>query len=550
VNQSFKRSYSILFVRSLALLLFLVSLSFAQSSLAPPKWIDVNENRGGVNLRWFRVQGAVKYQVHRRVGEGTVFQPIGGTVNPHFDDLSVSPGQVYFYTITAVGRDGVSSEKAIIQYIRLPPVEPEFVKSPDWALHQIRRDGIALAWRHENPDHVFAFNVYRRKDGDSSFNLVNSTLDTTFMDRDVLEGNKYDYVVTALDKQLQESNNSRVLEVMYVSPITITPTDARLAAIKTLEEVTTRTEVVTEFSEEVYGFVSPVDIEYTTREQKLYVSDSGTGLITVIGPTGEVLNSLGGRGSQPWEFDRLLGIAVDEHDNVYAVDAYRGEIVVFSSHGNFNRRIKLKQKVLDYFGPGFHLQFPWFRFGLIDIVATNYGGLIVVDNPNGWIYLLDKKDELVKVIGERGSDPGNMYYPTFINLDSSGKFIVSDTLNSRLQMFDSNGEYIRVIGERGSGIGQFLRPKGVTTSQDGYVYVADSQQNVIQVFDSEGEFQFLLGNERGLPIDLGSPNGLVFVEPNQLIICEKLARRVQIRKILPGTMGNQGPIDVAPLKRP
>ena len=87
------------------------------------------------------------------------------------------------------------------------------------------------------------------------------------------------------------------------------------------------------------------------------------------------------------------------------------------------------------------------------------------------------------------------------------------------------------MGEKGFGIGQFIRPKGVAVDGSGFLYVADSYLNVVQVFDSKGEFAALLGNEKGLPIDLGSPNGLVFVHPDTLIICEKLSRRVQIRKV-------------------
>ena len=64
------------------------------------------------------------------------------------------------------------------------------------------------------------------------------------------------------------------------------------------------------------------------------------------------------------------------------------------------------------------------------------------------------------------------------------------------------------------------------------IFVADSQLNVIQVFDPGGKFVSLLGDEKGLPIDLGSPNGIVFVEPDLIMICEKFARRIQVRRVL------------------
>jgi hypothetical protein len=56
--------------------------------------------------------------------------------------------------------------------------------------------------------------------------------------------------------------------------------------------------------------------------------------------------------------------------------------------------------------------------------------------------------------------------------------------------------------------------------------------NVVQVFSGEGDFISLLGDEKGLPLDLGSPNGLAFIEPDLLVISEKLSRRIQIRRVL------------------
>ena len=499
--------------------------------LDAPKWIGINEFRGGVNLRWFRVQGAVGYLVQRRVGDTGVYSVLSRVTNPVYDDFMTTAGQIYFYRIVPMDREGNAGPASVERFFEILQPEPESLEPPMWSASHVRPDGIALAWDHGNPDHVLAYNLYRKGPEDSTFSLISSSLDINYLDRNITRGETYRYVITALDRKLQESNNSQVLTIAFAEEKQLSVSNERLANIKTLEEVIIPTELVNLFTWEEYGFISPVDVDYRTDDQRLYVSDAGTGLITVIGSRGEVLQRLGGMGESPWEFERLLGIALAGDGSVYAVDAYRGEVVVFSPQGGFQRRIRLKDEVRDYFGPGMMIRFPWFRFGLVDLAVGLDDSLFVVDNPNGWIYHLDERDDLVDVIAERGYEPGQMQYPTFIAFTGGGNFFVADTMNSRVQMFDGSSDSAGVVGGKGLGIGQFIRPKGVAVDGSGFLYVADSYLNVVQVFDTEGEFVALLGNERGLPIDLGSPNGLVFVLPDTLIVCEKLSRRVQIRKV-------------------
>lgn len=531
-----KRSY-----RCLALALFpaiiamiLVSentMGSQEVGLDSPKWIGINEFRGGVNLRWFRVQGAVGYLVQRRVGGTGVYSVLSRVTNPVYDDFMTTAGQIYFYRIVPMDREGAAGPVSVERFFKILQPEPESLEPPMWSTSHVRPDGIALAWDHGNPDHVLAYNLYRKGPEDSTFSLISSSLDINYLDRNITRGETYRYVITALDRKLQESNNSQVLTIAFAEEKQLSVSNERLANIKTLEEVIIPTELVNLFTWEEYGFISPVDVDYRTDNQRLYVSDAGTGLITVIGSRGEVLQRLGGMGDSPWEFERLLGIALAGDGSVYAVDAYRGEVVVFSPQGGFQRRIRLKDEVRDYFGPDMKVRFPWFRFGLIDLAVGPDDSLFVVDNPNGWIYHLDERDDLVDVIAERGYEPGQMQYPTFIAFTGGGNFFVADTMNSRVQMFDGSSDSAGVVGGKGLGIGQFIRPKGVAVDGSGFLYVADSYLNVVQVFDTEGEFVALLGNERGLPIDLGSPNGLVFVPPDTLIVCEKLSRRVQIRRV-------------------
>jgi DNA-binding beta-propeller fold protein YncE len=531
-NRCFR--YLLLVLFSAILTVIMVSgntMGFPETELDSPQWIEINEFRGGINLRWFRVQRAAGYLVQRRVGNTGEFQLLSRVTNPVYDDFLTRAGQMYFYRIVPVNSEGTAGPASVERFYEIPQPEPESLEPPVWSTSHVRPDGIALAWDHGNPDHVLAYNLYRKGSDDSTFSLVSSSLDINYLDRNTTRGKTYRYVITALDRKLQESNNSQVRTITFVQEKQPSVTNERLATIKTLEEVVSPTQLINLFTWEKYGFISPVDVDYRAADQRLYVSDAGTGLITVIGSGGEVLQRMGGMGGAPWEFERLLGIGLARDGSVYAVDAYKGEVVVFSPQGGFRMRIRLEPEVVDYFGPDFRVRFPGFRFGLVDLAVGPDDSLFIVDNPNGWIYRLDEKGDLVEVIAERGTEPGQMQYPTFIALTGGRDVFVTDTMNSRVQRFDGAGVSAGVVGEKGFGIGQFIRPKGVAIDGSGFLYVADSYLNVVQVFDTEGEFAALLGNEQGLPIDLGSPNGIVFVLPDTLIICEKLSRRVQIRRV-------------------
>ncbi|MDF1526758.1 MAG: hypothetical protein RRA15_12085 [bacterium] len=521
---------------SLAILAVLMvsgnTMGSQEIGLGSPQWIGINEFRGGINLRWFRVQGAAGYLVQRRVGNTGEYQLLSRVTNPVYDDFLTTAGQMYFYRIVPVNSEGASGPASVERFYELSQPEPDSLEPPVWSAGQVRPDGIALAWDHGNPDHVLAYNLYRKGPEDSTFSLVSSSLDINFLDRNVTRGETYRYVITALDRNLQESDNSQVQTIVFAQEKQTSVTDQRLANIKTLEEVVSPTQLINLFTWEEYSFISPVDVDYREDDPRLYVSDTGTGFITVIGSRGEVLQRMGGMGEDPWEFERLLGIALARDGTLYAVDAYKGEVVVFSPQGGFQRRIRLEPEVREYFGPDLMIRFPWFRFGLVDLVVGPDDSLFIVDNPNGWVYRLDEKGDLVDVIAERGVEPGQMQYPTFIAFTGEGDFYVADTMNSRVQEFVGASASAGVVGEKGLGLGQFIRPKGVAVDESGFLYVADSYLNIIQVFDAKGEFSALLGNEKGLPIDLGSPNGLVFVPPDTLIICERLSRRVQIRKVL------------------
>ncbi len=499
--------------------------------LTAPVWERLFEYRGGVTLQWLRVQGAAAYIVQRRVGEQGEFREVARPEHPQFEDSATFPGEVVFYRIIpldGVGRPGPMSE---VRYLKEESVQKDELPPPAWGPQQARKEGVALTWSHPSPDSLIAYNVYRRSGPKDPWTLLTSTTDTFFLDRSVSPGKTFYYGLTAINRALQESETSEPLKVTFTPPAAETrPT--RAMQITALDEVTSPTERIRTFGPEVYGFISPVDVAWRRDKGFLYVSDTGTSLVTIIDARGEVVMRLGGKGTAPGNIEHLLGIALDGEGTLFATDAYRGEIVAFRPDGGFLKRILLLEQVKKWFGRDFASRFPAFRFGLVDLVPTPGGGLLVVDNPNGWIYVLDGRGQLVDIWGEKGELEGQFHYPTFILPGEEGGLLVSDTLNSRLQVLDADGKSRRVIGTRGLEVSRMLRPKGLARDSRGFLFVADSYHNVIQVFDREGNFVAVLGDEKKLRLDLAFPNGMTVMGEDLLVVAEKGARRVTVLRPL------------------
>jgi DNA-binding beta-propeller fold protein YncE len=84
-----------------------------------------------------------------------------------------------------------------------------------------------------------------------------------------------------------------------------------------------------------------------------------------------------------------------------------------------------------------------------------------------------------------GAEPGDLDHPMHIAIKNE-KLYVTDLRNHRIQVFSLAGELLTVIGEEGSDPGQFSSPGGIAVDADGRMYVADSKNQRIQLLDANG----------------------------------------------------------------
>ncbi|HER08888.1 MAG TPA: 6-bladed beta-propeller, partial [Bacteroides sp.] len=160
---------------------------------------------------------------------------------------------------------------------------------------------------------------------------------------------------------------------------------------------------------------------------------------------------------------------------LWIVETASHRISVFDLEGNLVRTIGRRGT-----GPG-EFNFPTHLW--IDDAGTAY----VVDAMNFRIQLLDSAGGYMSHFGKQGRVSGCMARPKGIATDSHGHIYLADALFNNVQVFNSEGALLTYFGGPGSGPGEFRMPSGIFIDEDDHIYVTDSFNNRVQEFRLEKE---------------------------------------------------------------
>ncbi len=211
----------------------------------------------------------------------------------------------------------------------------------------------------------------------------------------------------------------------------------------------------------------------------LYVADVTAQRIQAYDTDGKFLRSIGEHGvlSRPADVDvspdgRLLyvvdtgGVDSDVHA-VFVFDAHSGELVrTIGKRGT---------------EPG--------EFNLPLQAAVDAAGILhVVDSGNFRVQSFDSDGNFRSAFGSVGRFPGQFARPKGIATDPQGNIYVIDTAFGNFQIFTPGGELLMFIGERGhAGLpGNYMLPAGITVDEDGRIYVVDQFFRKVDIYRPVG----------------------------------------------------------------
>jgi len=176
-----------------------------------------------------------------------------------------------------------------------------------------------------------------------------------------------------------------------------------------------------------FGFVTDVAQDSAGN---YYVGEYGDfDRIQKFNPAGEFVLQWGSRGSDPGEFLRPQGLAIDRRDWLWVADAS-------------NHRLQV--------------------FDVSTAVPT-----------------------LIKILGSPGSEPGSFNYPFQIWIDEDNDWVwVCDMGNHRIQAFTSEGDFVQSIGGPGRAPGEFFQPWSLLQDSQNNIFVLDTYNHRVQRFEA------------------------------------------------------------------
>ncbi len=98
--------------------------------------------------------------------------------------------------------------------------------------------------------------------------------------------------------------------------------------------------------------------------------------------------------------------------------------------------------------------------GIINGVdIDNNGNIYVLDFKKHCFKIFDSQGHFIRSIGKLGMGPQDLYEPTMLKVDSSGKIFVVDN-SRRVRVFDSNGMLLKIARLRQNPLLSFVAPDG------------------------------------------------------------------------------------------
>ena len=221
------------------------------------------------------------------------------------------------------------------------------------------------------------------------------------------------------------------------------------------------------------GFTQPIGIAFANNGVIYVANRSGEAIpnirISKVTLDEQFINEFGRR-----HFTWIGGVALDQAQDVYASDEWKGRISVFDGDGNI-----LKTWGESGEGEG-QLN------GSSGLAFDSDDNLWVVNSFNGRIQNFSKDGRYLGGFGVKGSNVGELDMPWGIAVDVKGDLYVADWNNDRVQKFAPDGTPLAIFGQGGPGRGSLNHPTAVAVDQDGDVYVVDWMNERVVIYDSEG----------------------------------------------------------------
>lgn len=265
---------------------------------------------------------------------------------------------------------------------------------------------------------------------------------------------------------------------------------------------------------EAQGMVRPMAIT-VHNEQQIYVADPGAHGVHLFDLKEEKYKLI--KLNKNFNMLSPVALTVAGDNDILITDSKQAQVYRYKYGDEYASVVDLEEELLQPTGI------------TVDPLTKE---IYIVDTKRHQIVVFDETGGLVRYIGKRGTENGELNFPTMIWIDSYGHLLVTDSLNFRVQVFSKSGRYVSQFGKAGDATGYQSRPKGVVSDYRGNIYVVDSLFHNIQVFDSEGRYLLSVGEQGKSPGQFWLPTGLYIDEKQKIYVADSYNQRVQVFQVL------------------
>ena len=283
-----------------------------------------------------------------------------------------------------------------------------------------------------------------------------------------------------------------------------------------------------DFTDKLRAFATGVTIEpgglakpygIAVKNDRVYVSDTQQRAIVMFDIAARTMKFFGtddkGRLLKP------LGITISNDNKVFVADITAKRVVVFDTDGNYIRAIG-NEEIFER-PTGIALSPDDKTLYVVDTggIESDSHHILVFNAFTG---------DLIKTIGKRGTQAGELNIPLQATVTPDGKIYVVDSGNFRVQAFNPDGSSSHMFGSIGRKSGQFSRPKGIASDINGNIYVVDTAFGNLQIFTASGELLLFIGDRgtSGAPGRFSLPAGIAVDSANRIYIVDQFFRKVDI----------------------
>ncbi|MBL4614006.1 MAG: hypothetical protein JKY27_03930 [Magnetovibrio sp.] len=259
---------------------------------------------------------------------------------------------------------------------------------------------------------------------------------------------------------------------------------------------------------------------------KMYVGDSVARLVHMFDIKNGKYLAIGTEGIGA--LTKPLGIAVDQQERLYVIDATQKRVVIFGKDGKYLRMVDGRR----YFDrpTGIAVNQDGSRIFVVDT-----GGVSSIRHR---VVVFDGEGNYLQDIGTRGSGPGEFNLPLNATIGPDGTLYVVDGGNFRIQAFTQAGQFKFSFGEVGKRSGQFARPKSIAVDQDNNIYVSDAAFGNVQIFNQNLDLLMWIGSRSAvdLPGHYMLPTGIaVDRQDGRVYMVDQFFRKVEVYR--PAALG-------------